>query len=344
MMLSTYLNDNQAMPYPFYGFGALPFPMSCITGLGVCLTGDSPERSTNAIFVSSIIIAEDSVRLALCRKTGTGIELIGMFYANTSGYYTYIPSYIDDAVYEDQTITPQMLRFVYSDFAPDMIDTTTEEDAGPHQMDWDDHMHEVVLDNIIEDMQVFYSYVKENIGVTLGEVTSNGYIQLGTIPPEAVGMYSGEFYLDPSCVTYMPDNVYGYIQTYKINNERYKTSQQFYLAAGGLLKMSVDGSTIYMAPANDEVDTLSLTEIPASDKSMVTMINGHLITGSTVEQEIDGETTSVYVYPYIDFVSTPEKDVSWDGYLKEGTKTDTVVITLNGGTDFPNCYQRASDD
>ena len=367
-MLNTYLNDNQAMPYPFYGFGSLPFPMSCIVGLSICISGDAPGRGINGIFISSVIIAEDSVRLALCRHTANGIELVGMFYANTAGYYTYIPSFIDDSVYENhkelhmieiptgdggverhavEPVTSAVLRFVYSDYAPDMLDTTTEPDAGSNQMDWDDHTHEVLLDSIIEDMQVFYSYVKENIGVTLGLVTSNGHIQIGTIPKEAIGTYSGEFYLDPSCVTYMPDEVYNYTQTYKVNHDVYKASQKVDIAAGGILKITVDGSTAYVDVTGEEIDALPLTDIPYSNKTRVTSLNGHLITGSTVQEVINGETTSKYVYPFIDFISTPKDNkafIEWEGYVKRGQESSTVVLTITGTSIFPNCYNEAEAD
>lgn len=65
-MLSTYINENLNVPYPFFGDTALPFPNSCITGLqlAICDPGDRFSRAT--FYVSSVTITEDSVYLVIC--------------------------------------------------------------------------------------------------------------------------------------------------------------------------------------------------------------------------------------------------------------------------------------
>lgn len=65
-MLSTYINENLNVPYPFFGDTALPFPNSCITGLqlAICDPGDRFSRAT--FYVSSVTITENSVYLVIC--------------------------------------------------------------------------------------------------------------------------------------------------------------------------------------------------------------------------------------------------------------------------------------
>lgn len=65
-MLSTYINENLNVPYPFFGDTALPFPNSCITGLqlAICDPGDRFSKAT--FYVSSVTITENSVYLVIC--------------------------------------------------------------------------------------------------------------------------------------------------------------------------------------------------------------------------------------------------------------------------------------
>ena len=343
-MLATYLNDNQAMPYPFYGYGSLPFPMSVITGLGICInTNTTPGVSVNALFASSVVITEDAVRVAICRKTVNedSIELIGMFYANKAGYYTYIPSFVNDAVYEDQTITPHMLRFVYSDYAPVVEDTTTEAPIPENQMDWDDHTHTIELDAIIEDMQVFYSYVRANVGALPGQIESTGYIQLGSIPESAVGAYTGEFYLDPSCCTYMPDTVYGHHAAYTINKDTYAVGRSLDIMTSGLLTVHIDGTTATFGTTPD-ADASPLVQLDMAEKKHVTSVKGYTVHATAenpypvvyITGQTQGDKPVIHFEPVVGVLSN-------DTIIGGGTAAvpDTaVVVAIVGTTAFPNCY------
>lgn len=310
-MLYTYLNDNQGMAYPFYGGSALPFPMSVITGLGICIQADGDSAAP--LFASSVVIAADSVRLAICRKLNNGnIELIGMFYGNTDGFYTYIPSYISDAVYEDQTITPQMLRFVYADYAPVQGSTVTEDSV----------IYNTELDNIIENMQVFYSFIQANVGTVLGRVASTGFIQLGSIPETAVGAYFGEFYIDPTCVTYMPDSVYGYHTAYIVNGDTYPSRQFIDIRVSGLLTLDVVGSTATFNTTTD-ANAADLVEFEVSTRSRISLINGYTVSATGTDK-----------YPTLTLPDYGDK-IKW----KVLKNTDTaLVLEIEGTTTFPNCY------
>lgn len=327
-MLNTYLNDNQGMPYPFYGVGSLPFPMSVITGLSLCLR--SENAANNPLFAKSVVITADSVRMAICRFIGNtdGIELIGMFYANTDGFYTYIPSYISDAVYEDQTITPQMLRFVYADYAPIQGSTVSGNET----------IYNTELDAIIEDMQVFYSYVQANVGTVLSQITSYGHIQLGTIPESAIGTYLGTFYLDPSCVTYMSDAVYGYHTAYSVGYDTYPMNHAFEIRTSGLLTLTVDGSTAYVGVTAD-YDEAPLMDLGFSTRNIISFINGYTVSALPSNP-----------YPCINFIDLDDK-VKWtviSGHTVTGTlvsggtdtyvPNDPLIIEVEGTSEFPNCY------
>lgn len=313
-MLNTYLNDNQNMPYPFYGNGSLPFAMSVITGLSICLQTESTVHQP--LFVSSIVIDKSSVMLAVCRHvsdTDDTEELIGMFYANLAGYYTYIPSYISDAVYRDQTITSEMSHFVYADHSSNQTEeviiggtTYTNE-----------------TDDIIENMQVFYNYVQANVGTGLGKVTSHGHIQLGSIPEAAIGSYFGEFYLDPSCVTYMPDSVYGYHTDYTVNQDTYPAKQTVEIALSGLLTTSDNGDTVVIDTTYD-ADEADLVELEFSTRSRISRVNGYEI-----------KATRDVPRPYLRFNDLDDK-AKWTAIYPDSSSA--VIIELNGTDAFPNCY------
>ena len=314
-MLNTFVDDNQGMAYPFFGSGALPFPMAVITGIGVCINaGDTDTPYTSeALYVSDVVITEKTVQLSVCRHIsgGNGTELVGVFYANTNGYYVYVPSsQLNDEVFEDQTIEPKMLRFVYAT-APDM----SEED----------------LTQMTRDLQVFYSYVKENSYDTPGTLHSCGYIQLGTIPPEAVGSYKGEFYLDPSCVSYMPDAVFGKHKTYRVNSSLYVAPQCFTIATRGVLDISVTAGTAAFS-VSEEAKDLQFTDLGFETRDIVSFIQGYTVAASEMHPypvlHLTGQTIADAGVIDFAFVSGPAVG---------DNSSDAVVIEITGTSIFPNC-------
>ena len=311
-MLSTYLNDNQHMAYPFFGDRALPFPTSCITGLGLCIQQDARAIQVEYLFASNVIINADSVWVSICRKVkieGTDkhtAQLLGIFYANTDGYYVYIPSHVLDAVYEngDQIVSPEPLRLVYSLFA----DGVTEDMA----------------ENMVADMQVFYSYIKEDTGISNIENKGCGYMLLGTIPENAIGSYAGEFYLDPRCVTYMPEDVINYHQAYEVNQIGREASQVLEFNTSGLLGTYIEGSTVRfyrISTGDDDEDIPDLVELPETYKNRVTGVNGYVLGGTT---SID--------YPELHLVSDLETVT-----LSMEETGNSVIITIDGGETFAPC-------
>ena len=308
-MLSTYLNDNQHMAYPFFGDRALPFPSSCITGLGLCIQQDQEASSVEYLFASNVIINTDSVWMSICRKvrqegsTGYAAQLLGVFYANTDGYYIYIPSYVLDAVYEngDAMISQEPLRLVYSLFS--------------------DGISEEAAEGMVADMQVFYSYIKEDDTITMVENKGCGYMLLGTIPENAIGSYAGEFYLDPRCVTYMPENVINYHQAYEADQMSDNASQVLVFNTAGMLGTHIEGSTVsFYRNMTGIEDTPDLVDIPNAYKNRVTGINGY---------QLGGESEA---YPELLIQS------ELDTVVLTGTSIGTsIVITVDGGEKFAPC-------
>lgn len=69
-MKNTYINDNMLSAYPFLPGVALPFPASCVSGIGVCLHGVTAATSVR---VSSIELSIGRVRAVFCLSDGTRI-------------------------------------------------------------------------------------------------------------------------------------------------------------------------------------------------------------------------------------------------------------------------------
>ena len=295
-MLNTYLNDNQHRPYPLYGGVKLPFPMSCIIGLGLCL---QQSDNQNPVFASVIAISRTSIRIAFCRHTGpdeAAPEFIGMVYADTTGYYTYVASSANSTVYEvDLRPDPVDLnRIVFATFVDQVVEP--EEYASA----------------VIADMQVFYSFFKD---YDRSGTKSTGYMQVGTIPDDAIGVYTGEFYLDPSCVTYMPADVLGYHTDMIVNKAEQHIGHSIDIAAGGLLTAAVDGGTLWFG-CLEEADKSQLNEYPEHPMEFIEFLNG--------------TTTSTLSELYINDDGT---NIQW----KVTELEDAVLLTVSGATAF-SCY------
>ena len=299
-MINTYLNDNQSMPYPFYGYGALPFPMCVITGLGICIhlkEGEFAPTGYSNIYANNISITKDTVTVAICRKpTDEPLELVGILYARTDGYSTYVPSYIDDAVYDNQAVMPAMLRYVYSGEPNDGVDDALA----------------------AENMQGFYSGTRDTFNTVLSTASSTGFMQLGVIPENAIGNYQGEFYLDPACVTYMSDDVFGKYNNYTTGVNKHQMGQRFDIELAGWLTWKDNTiSTKYGFDDNNFI------VIPDKYGQRITHINGQTISATEADP-----------LPWLKIIGhTPYVNVSVE---EVGT---TVVVTIDGTSAFPNCYK-----
>ena len=259
-MINTYINDNQSIPYPFFGDAELPFPMRCIVGLGICVYG----AASDAVYASSVIIRRTEVQVSLCR----GSEVLGTAVASTTG---------------------------------------------------------------------------DTVWTQAGTTKTFGYVLVGEIQEQDLGTYNGTFYIDPSCITYMPANVYGRYASTKVDGTQRVMPESFSVQTAGILEMELTGSTA--AVTVNEFDqtvnggTASVYELttvttPVTDK--VKSINGvsFVITGTYSALVLDTNVPDMI-------------DISVDGTVMDGTTKPSnprkiVTVTLTGGTLFPNCY--GSDD
>lgn len=313
-MLNTYLNDNLNTPYPFFQ-GQLPFPMTVITGLGLCLHGESNGYPLYALDVN---IGKDFVFLAIGRDSPTNSagELFGVLWANTSGSYAYFRAVWG---YGSQ------LTFWYPYWhLVDEPPTTSYEpyDPPPNQEQLQNPVYAPTA-SIMELTRVYFDEVRD-IRET-PSVGGAGYMTLGTIPAEAVGSYRGKFYLDPSCVRWMPTDVFGYHTSIAEFANKVPLGQRFDISTSGVLSLSVGGSTAtVVAPAADDYTLTSFTTLAEPG---VRTINGLFITGETSsckQLEFRSDLDSVS-FSVLQGSQDPDNPLP-------------AVISIEGGTDFPNCY------
>ena len=295
--------------------------MSCITGLSLCLQQDY-DSNQSPIYASVVAVANGSVRIALCRDldiSNNVAEFIGMLYAYLDGSYQYIPSSVDSAVYETTLITdpvdPERLVFgTFTDLPPD-----------------EEEMDQIIL----SDMQMFYAFVRSMYhGLPRSVVTSTAYMQLGTIPEDSIGVYQGRFYLDPSCVVYMPSNAFGYHEAATVNDAEMLVDHTIQLSVTGLLTAKVeDGSLVF--GCLDSTDKNTLNSYPEHPLEFVEYVNGattaalHSLAIDDFTVEIEGETETII-----------KTKIAWQ--VQE--LNDAVLLTVNGTNDFPNCYAQENEE
>lgn len=312
-MLNTYLNDNLNTPYPFFQ-GQLPFPMTVITGLGLCFHG---EPNGYPLYALDVNIGKDFVFLAIGRDSHTNVagELFGVLWAKTDGSYAYFQSVWGYGA--ELTFWYPYLHVV----EPPPTTEYTPYNPPPDQ----EHLQNPVYAptaSILEMTRVYFSHVQENRETP--SVGGTGYMTLGTIPPEAIGSYQGKFYLDPSCVRWMPTDVFGYHTSIAEFANKTQLGQRLDISTSGVLAMDIEGSTVTITAP--EADSYTLTDFPTTTTPGIQTINGLFVTGSTAchQLELCSDLDSVS-FTVLQGSQDPEHPLP-------------AVISIEGSTDFPNCY------
>lgn len=355
-MAQTYLNDNMNMPYPFYGFEALPFSMACIVGMGICVHGDEPFGA-NAVSACSISISENAVNVAVGRRLIDGtFELIGTLYATTEGLSVYVPASVY-SVYGDGTEILKVFEQAFAQYAGEHIVTPViggthhEVEVLPEEPLFDAYYKEagdIVITNVgttqhiqIDPastailMRAYFTTVTSSTNIVLTSAASTGYMVLGTIPEESIGVYNSLFALDPSCITYMRDAVYGKYNTIRVNGYERALGPVLTLNANGLFHFEIEGTTATFVP-DEGADALVLSKTDGETESIVTSINGNAIEGTEDYQEpvleLKGYTTSLG-----EIISW--EWARWSPNINGSTAGDngTLTLELNGTSNFPNC-------
>lgn len=161
-----------------------------------------------------------------------------------------------------------------------------------------------------------------------GEKQAAGFLILGTIPETSIGQYNGKYNLDPSCVTYMPTNRYGYYKEVQLQGTRYPIGQTLSIDCNGLL--AITGGTIHGTEESDTQDLFAFTERVGYD-TRVTDING-------IDTLFDGTTGTLVLS------GGSSIDVAvQQGFGAYQDNDSVMVVSINGGTAFPNCYETEDD-
>lgn len=356
-MAQTYLNDNKNMPYPFYGFGALPFSMACVVGLGLCVRGDEPAAA-GPVVTCSVSIAEDSVNVAIGRRLADNkFELIGTIYANIAGYCVYVPASVY-ATYGDGTSIIEILEKVLAQWAGEHMYTPTA--GGGTHVEIEELPEEPLFDVFYEEagdtgititltggeqqvevnptaaataMSVFYTTVTSSTNIVLTSAASTGYMVLGTIPAESVGIYNQLYALDPSCITYMRDAVFGKYNAISVNGYQRALGPALSLDADGLVGFDILSDDVIALDSDADGVDLSVTD--GANHDLVTSINGTTVTADAAYPnpvlELKGYTTSLGAIIRWEWAR-------WSPNITGSTVGDTLTLELNGTGKFPNCY------
>lgn len=161
----------------------------------------------------------------------------------------------------------------------------------------------------------------------------------GNIPTDITESYYGVFYIDPSCITVTPSNVYGVHKQSIINGNTYALEDTLTLHVEEGLALNEESDS-YTLTIDDELEDEQFIENrSASSSEMVQSINGVAVN--------TGNLTDVAVLQ-IDVKHAIINDANKDELMLT-TDTDTgrtniAVLTVNGTKWFPNCYDKDKDE
>lgn len=160
---------------------------------------------------------------------------------------------------------------------------------------------------------------------------------------DSYGSYSGKFYLDPSCVTYMSSDVFGKLHTVVINGSTQAVGQALNFTYMGKVirldgpQLSEDRTecTITLS-GSAAVDSFKLVESGTVNEVYVTSVNLLQTPDATTDDptpvlEIavdDGSTNSIALNPVKGSTTEPAD----------------LVVEIIGNTNFPSCFDPVKDE
>ena len=266
-MHSTYINDNMLSVYPFAAGAQLPFSCSCITGLGICVTGFNPD-----IYVTNINVQETAITLYLSNKKG---------------------------------------EFIYELNATEST-----------------------------------SSCKQVLNKETGKL--NAWLTIGSIQETDIGSYIGPFYIEPSCITLMPTDVYLGLTSVAVNGEQKAISaSELKFKFKGMIKSAIDqGKVILTGYPEDNQTHVEYTE----QQQQVTKVNACSVASSAADK-YDGTIildTKDPSYVTISIDNAVSYNEVYQNYLsaKKIVPYDNLatIITINGTSKVPNCYDSTEDE
>lgn len=190
---------------------------------------------------------------------------------------------------------------------------------------------------------IYVTADKDSAGVEISNSTVHCNINMmidRSMLQNSFGNYNGKFYLDPACVTYMSDSVYGAQKGLVINGSTYTADSHVnFSCAGDLLKLTepvadVTGTTCttYLK-ASADVNEYALTDSMTVSESPVQAVN-------TI-QIPTGDTTQTY--PMFGILPDPESNAVTMVASGSTTEPADLILEIWGNTDFPNCYKGKGD-
>lgn len=279
-MLNTYINDNSMSPYPFRSKETLPFPMSCIVGMGVCL-----YSSSTVVGVKATAVELSSAGCAVTLATVGGVYLVTI--SAKSGETSAVVDFND----------------------------------------------------------------------TDNDISGTAFVSCGIIPQQAYGTYQGAWVIDPSCVMILSDTYMGHDPTVVVNGVEHKTDDVLRLAFSGYFAVDINDNDAVISA--DVPDNAATTVARLGDNyDIVTGIgtarikehHGTDYTGS-IALELDSNIKCTFQNARYasDVVPDADADITRGprhkyGYSYNDDRGDTVILTLYGTREFPNCYAPDEDE
>ena len=180
---------------------------------------------------------------------------------------------------------------------------------------------------------------RANIELTGGTVTGTVSMLIDkTLLQNSFGNYTGKFYLDPSCVTYMDSAVEGSLNSVRVNGTTYSPSQGLnFTCMGSVVELADpvqedDGSVTSYIRGTTTVDTYALLQ---QDNTMVSSVDA--VNEITLPVTHDD-------YPTLTLLSGNTQAIQFNVLAGDQINPADLVVEIIGTKAFPNCYETENDE
>lgn len=162
----------------------------------------------------------------------------------------------------------------------------------------------------------------------------SGFMSIGSIPESAIGSYSGTWYIDPSCVFFMPLAVYGNLKQVVVNGSRYDIVKSLSINTSGPL--TVDSVAEISAEAGQPVSETTTCTINATGAASEYTYDFPSSIGYSMVQSVNNQSCiTTQLVP----TKTLTIRILHSTIQYEVITNDTVIVLVIKGTkDFPNCF------
>lgn len=164
----------------------------------------------------------------------------------------------------------------------------------------------------------------------------NGFLELGVIPENAYGLYTGKFIIDPSCVSCIPDSVMNFGTADVLESLGLDADQCINIVFDGLFTCNnvvingVHSCAISVLPL-DDLDMYTITD--ERNYTRVNTVNGV----STECDYSDDDESGTELHIVVDSESQGLIELSSEAY-------DTgVVVSIKGTSKFRNCFKQVGE-